>query len=86
MVVIKSVTSGKNCPWSRVTQICLPIWYLLCLVCTFSIEIFDSQGISAIHSCQFSKDFPLPKNDGHFEISPKMKKTQIGFYLLNRAR
>ena len=41
------------------------------------IEIFEPQGISAIYSCQFSKDFPLPKNDGHFEFSPKMEKYKL---------
>ena len=42
---------------------------------------------------QFSKNFPLPKNGGHFEFSnfyqkifAKNCKTQISFYLLNRAR
>ena len=37
---------------------------------------------------QFSKNFPLPKNGGHFEFSNFcfFGKTQICFYLLNRAR
>ena len=36
----------------------------------------------------FSKNFPLPKNGGHFEFSnfSKNGKTRICFYLLNRVR
>ena len=38
--------------------------------------------------CNFQKKFPLPKNGGHFEFSNFCQngKTQISFYLLNRAR
>ena len=46
------------------------------------MEIFNPQGISAIYSCQFSKDFPLPKNNGHFEFSPKMEKHKLAFVSL----
>ena len=45
-----------------------------------SLKFFDLQGISAIYSCQFSKDFPLPKNDSHFEFvefSAKMEKHKL---------
>ena len=41
------------------------------------VEIFDPQGVLAVNPCQFSKDFPLPKNDGHFEFSPKMEKRKF---------
>ena len=38
--------------------------------------------------CNFQKNFPLPKNGGHFEFSNFCQKWQntICFYLLNRAR
>ena len=38
---------------------------------------------------KFQKKFPLPKNGGHFEFFEFLQtngKTQICFYLLNRAR
>ena len=30
-----------------------------------------------MYSCQFSKNFPLPKSGGHFEFLPKMEKHKI---------
>ena len=39
-------------------------------------------------SLQFSKKFPLPKNGGHFEFSPKMAKhefTSISLTVRDRA-
>ena len=30
-----------------------------------------------MYSWQFSKNFPLPKNGGHFEFSPKMEKRKF---------
>ena len=49
------------------TRIC---FYLLNRVTQSDfIEIFDPQGIRAMYSWQFSKNFPLPKNGGHFEFS-----------------
>ena len=47
------------------------------------IEIFDPQGISGIYSFQFSKNFPLPKNGGHFEFSNFCQKWQNTKLLLS---
>ena len=33
------------------------------------VKIFDPQCIGALYSWQFKKNFPLPKNGGHFEFS-----------------
>ena len=41
------------------------------------VEIFDPEGIREVYYWQFSKNFPLPKNGGHFEFSPKMEKDKI---------
>ena len=41
-----------------------------------------------MYSWQFSKNFPLPKNGGHFEFSPKMAKhkiASISFTVSDRA-
>ena len=38
------------------------------------VEIFNPEGIREVYYWQFSKNFPLPKNGGHFEFSPKMEK------------
>ena len=38
------------------------------------VEIFDPQGVRAMYSWQFSKNFPLTKNGVHFEFLPKMAK------------
>ena len=44
------------------------------------VEIFNPQGIYGMYSLQFSKNFPLPKNGGHFEFSnfcPKWQNTKL---------
>ena len=47
------------------------------------VEIFDPQGIRAMYSWQFSKNFPLPKNGGHFEFSNFSQKWQNTKLLLS---
>ena len=53
-----------------------------------SVKIFDPQGIQAMYSWQFQKIFPSPKMAAilNFRIFAQNGKTQICFYLLNRAR
>ena len=63
------------------TQIC---FYLLNRVTQSDfVEIFDPQGIRAVYSWQFSKNFPLPKNGGHFEFSNFSRKWQNTKLLLS---
>ena len=68
------------------TQIC---FYLLnCVRQSDFVEIFAPQGILANYSLQFSKNLLSSKMAAilNFRISAKNAKTQICFYLLNRAR
>ena len=63
------------------TQICL---YLLNRA-RYSdfVEILDPQGIKGMYSLQFSKNFPLLKNGGHFEFSNFCQKWQNTNLLLS---
>ena len=47
------------------------------------VEIFDPQGITGMYSWQFSKNFPLPKNGGHFEFSNFCQKWKNAKLLLS---
>ena len=50
---------------------------------------FSTHRVFKECNLQFSKNFPLPKNVAailNFRIFAKNGKTQISFYLLNRAR
>ena len=47
------------------------------------VEIFDPQGVRAMYSWQFSKNFPLPQNSGHFKFSNFCQKWQNTNLLLS---
>ena len=68
------------------TRIC---FYLLNRVTQSDfVEIFDPQGIRAMYSWQFQKNFPSPNMAAilNFRIFAKNGKTQNCFCLLNSAR
>ena len=47
------------------------------------VEIFDPQGMQGLYSLQFSKNFPLLKNGGHFDFSNFCQKWQNTNLLLS---
>ena len=50
---------------------------IACISLTVRDRAISSKFSTHRVSCQFSKNFPLPKSGGHFEFLPKMAKHKI---------